>query len=414
MTQLDRIDGRLFFEGVPLDDLATQYGTPLYVYSTAALTEAYRAYDQALSDLPHQVCYAVKANSSLAILQHFAHLGAGFDIVSGGELARVLKADGEPAKVVFSGVGKTEAEMRQALVAGIYCFNVESESELSRLNRVAGELGKRAPISFRVNPDVDPKTHPYISTGLKENKFGVAIADAPELYRAAAGLSNIQVIGVDCHIGSQLTDLSPIGDALDRVLALVDGLGKDGIELKHIDIGGGVGIRYRDETPPSMAEYGAMLKRRMAGRDEILMVEPGRSLVGNAGVLLSRVEYLKPGETKNFAIIDAAMNDLMRPALYDAFHDIQPVLDRNDPKKLYDIVGPVCETGDFIGLERSMALREGDLVAIFSAGAYGMSMSSNYNSRPRAAEVLLNNKKIFLVKERETQEGLMAGERLIY
>jgi diaminopimelate decarboxylase len=414
MTQLDRIDGRLFFEGVPLDDLATQYGTPLYVYSTAALTEAYRAYDQALSDLPHQVCYAVKANSSLAILQHFAHLGAGFDIVSGGELARVLKANGEPAKVVFSGVGKTEAEMRQALVAGIYCFNVESESELSRLNRVAGELGKRAPISFRVNPDVDPKTHPYISTGLKENKFGVAIADAPELYRAAAGLSNIQVIGVDCHIGSQLTDLSPIGDALDRVLALVDGLGKDGIELKHIDIGGGVGIRYRDETPPSMAEYGAMLKRRMAGRDEILMVEPGRSLVGNAGVLLSRVEYLKPGETKNFAIIDAAMNDLMRPALYDAFHDIQPVLDRNDPKKLYDIVGPVCETGDFIGLERSMALREGDLVAIFSAGAYGMSMSSNYNSRPRAAEVLLNNKKIFLVKERETQEGLMAGERLIY
>jgi diaminopimelate decarboxylase len=414
MTQLDRIDGRLFFEGVPLDDLATQYGTPLYVYSTAALTEAYRAYDRALSDLPHQVCYAVKANSSLAILQHFAHLGAGFDIVSGGELARVLKADGEPAKVVFSGVGKTEAEMRQALVAGIYCFNVESESELSRLNRVAGELGKRAPISFRVNPDVDPKTHPYISTGLKENKFGVAIADAPELYRAAAGLSNIQVIGVDCHIGSQLTDLSPIGDALDRVLALVDGLGKEGIELKHIDIGGGVGIRYRDETPPDMAVYGAMLKRRMVGRGEILMVEPGRSLVGNAGVLLSRVEYLKPGETKNFAIIDAAMNDLMRPALYDAFHDIQPVLDRNDPKKLYDIVGPVCETGDFIGLERSMALWEGDLVAIFSAGAYGMSMSSNYNSRPRAAEVLLNNKKIFLVKERETQEGMMAGERLIY
>jgi diaminopimelate decarboxylase len=414
MTQLDRIDGLLFFDGVPLDNLAAQYGTPLYVYSAATLTEAYQAYDRALSDLPHQIFYAVKANSSLAILQHFARLGAGFDIVSGGELTRVLRVGGDPAKVVFSGVGKTQNEMRQALTAGICCFNVESESELYRLNTIAGELGKPAPISFRVNPDVDPKTHPYISTGLKENKFGIAMTDALALYRAASGLPNIQVIGVDFHIGSQLTNLSPIGDALDRVLALVDGLRGEGIELKHIDIGGGVGILYRDETPPDMAEYGTMLKRRMAGRHEMLLLEPGRSLVGNAGLLLSKVEYLKPGETKNFAIIDAAMNDLMRPALYGAFHDIQPVLERNDPKKLYDVVGPVCETGDFIGLERSMALRESDLVAIVSAGAYGMSMSSNYNSRVRAAEVLLDNKKVFLIKERETPESMMAGERLIY
>lgn len=414
MTQLKRIEGRLFLEGVPLDDLAAGYGTPLYVYSTAALTEAYQAYEQSLEGLRHQVCYAVKANSSLAILQHFARLGAGFDIVSGGELARVLRAGGDPAKVVFSGVGKTETEMRQALAAGIHCFNVESGSELYRLNRVAGMLGMRAPISFRVNPDVDPKTHPYISTGLKENKFGVAIMDAPALYKAALGLPNIRVIGVDCHIGSQLTDLTPIGDALDRVLALVDHLAGAGVLLEHIDMGGGVGIRYQDEILPDMPEYGAMLKGRMAGRREILVIEPGRSLVGNAGLLLARVEYLKKGETKNFAVIDAAMNDLMRPALYDAFHDIQPVLDHAGPKERYDIVGPVCETGDFIGLERSLALKEGDLVAILSAGAYGMSMSSNYNSRPRAAEVLLNNNKIVLIRERETVDHLMSGERLVY
>jgi diaminopimelate decarboxylase len=414
MTQLNRIEGRLFFEEVPLDELAARYGTPLYVYSAATLTEAYQTYEQVLSPIPHQVCYAVKANSSLAILQHFARLGAGFDIVSGGELARVLKAGGKPAKVVFSGVGKTEAEMRQALMANIHCFNVESESELYRLDTAAGKLGKPAPISFRVNPDVDPKTHPYISTGLKTNKFGVAITEAPTLYRIAVGLPNIRVIGVDCHIGSQLTDLSPIGDALGRVLVLVDNLEKDGIKLEHIDIGGGVGISYQDEIPPDMAEYGAMLNHRMAGRREVLYVEPGRSLVGNAGVLLSRVEYLKPGETKHFAVIDAAMNDLMRPALYDAYHDIQPVIDRPGTKKLYDIVGPVCETGDFIGLERNLVLQEGDLVAILSTGAYGMSMSSNYNSRPRAAEVLLNKKKILLVRERETDEQMMAGERLGY
>jgi diaminopimelate decarboxylase len=414
MTQLHRIDGRLYMEEVPLEDLADRYGTPLYVYSLAALTEAYQAYDRVLTGLSHQVCYAVKANSSLAIIQHFARLGAGFDIVSGGELGRVLKAGGDPNKVMFSGVGKTLGEMGQALAARIHCFNVESESELHRLNRLAGEMGVCAPISFRVNPDVDPKTHPYISTGLKENKFGVPIADAPALYRIAAALSSVRVIGVDCHIGSQLTDISPIGDALDRVLTLVNALEREGIRLEHIDLGGGLGIRYQDETAPDMAEYGAMLKSRMAGRHENLLVEPGRSLVGNAGLLLARVEYLKQGDTKNFAIIDAAMNDLMRPALYGAFHEIQPLKLREEERKQYDVVGPVCETGDFIGLQRSLAIHEGDLVAILSAGAYGMSMSSNYNSRPRAAEVVLDSRKIFLAKERETLEQIMSGERLMY
>jgi diaminopimelate decarboxylase len=414
MTHLHRVDGRLFLEEVPLDDLAIRYGTPLYVYSSAALTEAYQAYDQALAGLPHEICYAVKANSSLAILQHFARLGAGFDIVSGGELARVLAAGGKPDKVVFSGVGKSEVEMRQALQAGIHCFNVESQSELYRLNRVAGELGMAAPISFRVNPDVDPKTHPYISTGLKENKFGVPVGEALGLYRAAAALPNIRVVGVDCHIGSQLIDLRPLGDALDRVLALVGGLEADGIQLEHIDMGGGVGIRYRQESPPDMTAYGAMLKARMTGRRETLMVEPGRSLVGNAGILLARVEYLKPGEGKNFAVVDAAMNDLMRPALYDAFHDIQPIVERNGVLSRYDVVGPICETGDFIGLERDLSLHEGDLIAVLSAGAYGMSMSSNYNSRPRAAEVVVDKNKDYLVRERESIDQLMSGERLVY
>lgn len=414
MTHLHRVDGRLFLEEVPLDDLAARYGTPLYVYSLTALTEAYQAYDQALTGLSHEICYAVKANSSLAILQHFARLGAGFDIVSGGELARVLAAGGEPAKVVFSGVGKTEAEMRQALQAGIHCFNVESQSELYRLNRVAGELCKPAPISFRVNPDVDPKTHPYISTGLKENKFGVPVREAIGLYRAAAALANIRVTGVDCHIGSQLIDIRPLGNALDRVLALVESLEADNIRLEHVDIGGGVGIRYREESPPDIAAYGAMLKTRMVGRRETLMVEPGRSLVGNAGILLARVEYLKPGESRNFAVVDAAMNDLMRPALYDAFHDIQPAVERNGSPSRYDVVGPVCETGDFIGLERDLCLQEGDLIAVLSAGAYGMSMSSNYNSRPRAAEVIVNKNKDYLVRERQTIDQLMSGERLIY
>lgn len=413
MNHLHRKDGRLFLEEASLEGLARQYGTPLYVYSLAALNDAYRSYEQALAGLPHLICYAVKANGSLAILQHFARLGAGFDIVSGGELARVLAAGGSADKVVFSGVGKTAAEMRTALEAGIRCFNVESESELERLDRVAGELGMRAPVSFRVNPDVDPKTHPYISTGLKQNKFGVPIDRAPGLYRRAAEMPNIEIHGVDCHIGSQLTDLSPIADALDRVLVLADSLAAAGIELRHIDIGGGVGIRYQDETPPDMASYREILQSRFKGRREEVIVEPGRSLVGEAGVLLTRVEYIKAGDGKNFVIVDAAMNDLMRPALYDAFHEIVPVVESAGAQLECDVVGPVCETGDFIGLGRRLAVEEGGLLAVLAAGAYGMSMSSNYNSRPRAAEVLVNKNEIYLVHERETIAGLMSGERLI-
>lgn len=414
MNHLHRKDGRLFIEGVSLEELARLHGTPLYVYSLAALSEAYQRYEQALDGLPHLVCYAVKANSSLAILQHFAQLGAGFDIVSGGELVRVLAAGGAANKVVFSGVGKTTAEMRLALETGIRCFNVESESELERLNRVAGELGKIAPVSFRVNPDVDPKTHPYISTGLKQSKFGVPIGQAPALYRRAAEMANVKIHGVDCHIGSQLTDLSPIADALDRVLALADRLADDGIRLRHIDIGGGIGIPYRDETPPDMAAYREILHSRFQGRTEEVIVEPGRSLVGEAGVLLTRVEYVKPGEDRNFIIIDAAMNDLVRPALYDAFHEIVSVGEQKALPTVCDVVGPVCESGDFIGLGRHLAVEEGDLLAVLSAGAYGMSMSSNYNSRPRAAEAIVNKNEIYLVRERETAAGLMAGERLVY
>ncbi len=414
MNTLHRIDGRLHLEGVALDTLAERFGTPLYVYSRQALESAYQAYADAFAETPHLICYAVKANSSLAILNLFARLGAGFDIVSGGELARVLAAGGDPGKVVFSGVGKTADEMRAALEAGILCFNVESASELHRLNRVAGALSKVAPVSFRVNPDVDPKTHPYISTGLKENKFGVPIADAPALYRLAARLPNLAITGIDCHIGSQLTDLSPLADAADRVLALVDALAAEGIGLHHIDLGGGVGIRYRDETPPDLAAYGRVLAARFAGRREKLLLEPGRSLVGNAGLLLARVEYLKPGEDKNFAIVDAAMNDLMRPALYEAYHAIVAVNERPTPAKRYDIVGPICETGDFLGFARDLAIEEGDLLALLSAGAYGMSMASNYNSRPRAAEILVDKNEIHLIRQRETIDGMMAGERLVY
>ncbi|HEX5675415.1 MAG TPA: diaminopimelate decarboxylase [Azonexus sp.] len=413
MNTLHRHDSRLHLEGVALDTLAERFGTPLYVYSRQALESAYQAYADAFAKTPHLICYAVKANSSLAILNLFARLGAGFDIVSGGELARVLAAGGDPGKVVFSGVGKAADEMRAALEAGILCFNVESVSELHRLNRVAGELGKIAPVSFRVNPDVDPKTHPYISTGLKENKFGVPIADAPALYRLAASLPNLSITGIDCHIGSQLTDLSPLADAADRVLALVDALAADGITLHHIDLGGGVGIRYHDETPPDLAAYGRTLAARFAGRREKLLLEPGRSLVGNAGLLLTRIEYLKPGEDKNFAIVDAAMNDLMRPALYEAYHEIVSVNERKAPEKRYDIVGPICETGDFLGFARDLAIEEGDLLALLSAGAYGMSMASNYNSRPRAAEILVDKNEIHLIRERESQTVLMAGERLV-
>jgi len=414
LNTLNRINGHLHIEGVALDTLAERFGTPLYVYSRQALESAYQAYADAFSATPHLICYAVKANSSLAILNLFARLGAGFDIVSGGELARVLAAGGDPGKIVFSGVGKTADEMRAALEAGILCFNVESVGELHRLNRVAGEQGKVAPVSFRVNPDVDPKTHPYISTGLKENKFGVPIADAPALYRLAASLPNLSITGIDCHIGSQLIDLSPLADAADRVLALVDALTAEGIALDHIDLGGGVGIRYRDETPPDLAAYGRVLAARFAGRREKLLLEPGRSLVGNAGLLLTRVEYLKPGEDRNFAIVDAAMNDLMRPALYEAYHEIVAVHERATPVKRYDVVGPICETGDFLGFARDLAIDEGDLLALLSAGAYGMSMASNYNSRPRAAEVLIDKNEIHLIRERETQVRMMAEERLVY
>ncbi|MDD4881959.1 MAG: diaminopimelate decarboxylase [Gallionellaceae bacterium] len=410
MNPFPRRDGLLHCEDVALDAIAREFSTPCYVYSSAALTEAYRAYDDAFAAHDHLICYAVKANSSLAILNLFARLGAGFDIVSGGELARVLAAGGDPGKVVFSGVGKTEAEMEAALNASIHCFNVESESELARLNAVAERLGKIAPVSFRVNPDVDAKTHPYIATGLKENKFGIAYDEAPRLYREAAGLAHLRVVGVDCHIGSQLTESAPFAEALDKVLDLVDRLAADGIGLHHIDLGGGLGVRYQNETPPAMSEYAAVLLSRLAGRTQKLILEPGRSLVANAGLLLTKVEYLKHGETKDFAVVDAAMNDLMRPSLYDAWHDVQAVRERAGQKRRYDIVGPVCESGDFLARERDLALAENDLLALLSAGAYGMSMSSNYNTRPRAAEVLVSAKKVLLTRRRERVEALFSDE----
>ena len=413
MTALSRRGGVLHVEDVPLEAIAAEFGTPTYVYSRSALEAAYRAYDQALAGQEHLICYAVKANPSLAILNLFARLGAGFDIVSGGELARVLAAGGHPAKVVFSGVGKRAEEMAAALKAGIHCFNVESESDLQRLNRVAGELGRVAPISLRVNPNVDAKTHPYISTGLKENKFGIAHDQALRVYREALALPHLQVVGIDCHIGSQLTEIAPFAEALDKVLELVSTLEADGLRFKHIDIGGGVGIRYRDEAPPALADYARVLLSRMAGRAETLVVEPGRSLVGNAGWLLTRVEYLKHGEAKDFAIVDAAMNDLMRPALYDAWHDIVPARQRQAATRSYAIVGPVCESGDFLGHDRDLALEEGDLLAICSSGAYGMSMSSNYNTRPRAAEVMVDGAAVRPIRARESLESLFAQESVL-
>lgn len=405
--------GELYAEGVALADIARKFGTPCYVYSRAELTEAFRQFDEGFAAHDHLICFAVKANSNLAVLNTFARLGAGFDIVSGGELARVLAAGGDPAKVVFSGIGKTAAEMRAALQAGIFCFNVESESELERLNQVAGEMGKVAPVSLRVNPDVDAKTHPYISTGLKNNKFGVSYGDAFELYRRAAAMPNLAVHGVDCHIGSQLTEIEPFLAALERVLTLLDRLEAAGIHVTHLDLGGGVGIRYRDETPPEIARYAEALLRRIRGRTFKLLLEPGRALVGNAGVLLTRVEYLKRGDAKNFAIVDAAMNDLMRPALYDAWHDIVPVEPRIGTMENFEIVGPVCESGDFLGHDRTLCLEQGDLLAVMSAGAYGMSMSSNYNTRPRAAEVMVDGAETHLVRERESVECLFARESVV-
>ncbi|KAF0205440.1 MAG: diaminopimelate [Gallionellaceae bacterium] len=404
---------QLFAENVALADIAEKFGTPCYVYSRAALTDAYRQFADALSAREHLICFSVKSNSNLAILNLFARLGAGFDIVSGGELQRVLAAGAAANKVVFSGVGKTEAEMRLALDAGIWCFNVESSAELDRLNEVAGQMGKIAPISLRVNPDVDAKTHPYISTGLKQNKFGIAYAEALTLYRKAAGMAHLRVTGMDCHIGSQLTEISPFIAAAEKVLVLVDQLAHEGVKLEHLDLGGGLGIRYDDETPPSIAEYAQALLGALQGRSEKLIVEPGRVLVGNAGVLLTRVEYLKPGEEKHFAIVDAAMNDLMRPALYDAYHAIQPVNRSPAVAQKYEVVGPICETGDFLGHARELALDQGSLLALMSAGAYGMSMSSNYNTRPRAAEVMVDGSHMHLIRERETVAQLFAGEKII-
>ena len=408
----------LHVEGIALSEIAARFGTPCYVYSRAALTAAYAAYRDALQahGLADRslICYAVKANSNLAILNLFARLGAGFDIVSGGELARVIAAGGAADKVVFSGVGKSREEMRAALEAGIHCFNVESASELDQLSEVAGSVGRRAPVSLRVNPDVDARTHPYISTGLKTAKFGVAFGEAFELYRRAAALPHIAVKGIDCHIGSQLLDPAPAAEAADKVLALVDRLAAAGIPLEHIDLGGGMGIQYRaDEPAPTASAYLAPMLAKLANRREKLVFEPGRSLVGNAGLLLTRVEVLKPGEEKHFAVVDAAMNDLMRPALYDAWHDIAKVGAGDTATGVampYEIVGPVCESGDFLGHDRNLALRECDLLAILSAGAYGMAMASNYNSRPRAAEVMIDGGNVHLIRRREEVAQLFALE----
>ncbi|WP_339479590.1 MULTISPECIES: diaminopimelate decarboxylase [unclassified Pseudomonas] len=405
--------GELFAEGVALSAIAERFGTPTYVYSRAHIEAQYRTFADALEGMPHLVCFAVKANSNLGVLNVLARLGAGFDIVSGGELERVLAAGGSADKIVFSGVGKTREDMRRALEVGVHCFNIESTDELERLQIVAAELGVRAPISLRVNPDVDAGTHPYISTGLKENKFGIAIADAEDVYVRAAQLPNLEVLGVDCHIGSQLTTLEPFIDALDRLLALVDRLGDCGIYLHHIDLGGGVGVRYRDEEPPLVADYIKAVRERLDGRDLALMFEPGRYIVANAGVLLTQVEYLKHTEHKDFAIVDAAMNDLIRPALYQAWMDVTAVRPRDTAARDYDIVGPICETGDFLAKGRELALAEGDLLAVHSAGAYGFVMSSNYNTRGRCAEVLVDGDQAFEVRRRETVAELFAGESLL-
>ena len=410
----------LLIEQVQLSTLAKTYGTPLFVYSKAAMLSALAAYQRGFAGRNARICYAMKANSSLAVLQVFAQAGCGFDIVSGGELARVIAAGGDPAKVIFSGVGKTRAEMQQALRAGIACFNVESEAELEVLSEVALSLGMRAPVSIRVNPNVDAKTHPYISTGLKDNKFGVAHEIALQTYQRAAQLQGLEVVGIDCHIGSQITDISPYLDAMDRVLDLVDAIERSGITLKHIDFGGGLGIDYNmpveNELPPQADDLWRALLAKLDLRgygQRQLMIEPGRSLVGNAGVCLTTVEYLKPGELKNFCIVDAAMNDVPRPAMYEAFHQITPLHLRDVSAVMYDVVGPVCESGDWLGRDRSLAVEAGDVLAILSTGAYCMAMASNYNTRGRAAEVLVDGSKSHLIRRRETAQDLMACESLI-
>jgi len=412
-------DRQLYAENVRLADIAEQVGTPCYVYSRAFIEDRFRAFDAALAGRDHLVCYAVKANSNLAVLNLLARLGSGFDIVSGGELERVLAAGGEAAKIVFSGVGKTREEMRRALSAGIHCFNVESEAELEILNDVAGKLGRQAPVALRVNPDVDPATHPYIATGLKHNKFGIEIARAPAAYQRAQSLPNLRVSGIACHIGSQLTDMAPLMEALDRVLALAGVLMDKGVALQHLDLGGGLGIRYNEEQPPEPGDYVRAILGRLQAQDPRcqrlrLVFEPGRAIVGNAGLLLTRVLFLKPGAERNFAVVDAAMNDLMRPSLYDAWHDIAPVaVDAPRTLRTYDVVGPVCESGDFLGRDRQLGIEAGDLLAVVSAGAYGFTMSSNYNTRPRVPEVMVDGDRFHVVRRRETVAELLAPESVL-
>ena len=414
MDAFEYRNGELYAENVPLAQIADRFGTPTYVYSRAYLEQQFLSYQSALEGREHLICYAVKANSNIAVLNVLARLGAGFDIVSQGELERVLAAGGDPTKIVFSGVAKTPAEMRRALEVGIHCFNLESAAELEVLQTVAAEMGVTARISLRVNPDVDAKTHPYISTGLKENKFGIDIKLAPTVYQRAASLSNIEIIGVDCHIGSQLTEVTPFLDALDRVLALIDQLAGDGITISHLDLGGGLGVRYSDEEPPTPSEYVAKVLERLGDRQIALAFEPGRSITANAGVLLTKVEYLKPNPHKNFAIIDAAMNDMIRPALYQAWLNIEAVTPRIEgERKHWDLVGPVCETGDFLGKDRELILQAGDLLSVASSGAYGFTMSSNYNSRGRAAEIMVDGDNFHLIRARESIADLMQGEALL-
>jgi len=410
---IERKEGTLHIESLSLKSLATQYGTPLFVYSENAIRGQWSAYESGFSGQSHLICFAVKANSNLAVLALLARLGAGFDIVSVGELERVLKAGGDAGKVVFSGVGKRADEIRRGLEVGIRCFNIESEAELLRVNEVAAGMGVKAPVSLRVNPDVDAGTHPYISTGLRSNKFGVTIDEALRVYKEAATLPHLEIIGVDCHIGSQLTDLSPFEDALDRVLLLIDQLAEAGIQLHHIDVGGGLGIDYQDDNPPSPQAYVQAVTTRLEGRDLEVIMEPGRAMVGNAGVMLTKVEFLKQGEEKNFCIVDGAMNDLIRPALYSAWQKIVTVEERNGGEVVnYDVVGPICETGDFLGKDRALNVQSGDFLAVLSSGAYGFVMSSTYNSRPRAAEVMVSGDQQWLVRERETIESLYAGEHI--
>jgi diaminopimelate decarboxylase len=407
-------DGKLHAELVPLDEIARRFGTPCYVYSRAAISAAYAEFGDALRGRDAQVCYSVKANSNLAVLALLARLGAGFDIVSGGELARVLAAGGDPRKTLFSGVGKREDEIEFALKSGIACLNVESEAELSRIAAIARRLGRRAPVALRVNPDIDARTHPYISTGLRENKFGVPHAEAERLYARAAALAELEVVGIGCHVGSLLADPAPFVAAVERLAALVDRLEAAGIRLRHVDVGGGIGIRYREEPQQPIAAFVAGTLAALGRRKQTVVFDPGRSLVGNAGVLLARVEHVKPGAARNFVVVDAAMNDLIRPALYGAWHEVRPVrqAESGEAAAVYDVVGPVCESGDFLAKDRKLAPREGDLLALMSAGAYGMAMSSNYNTRPRPAEVLVAGAEAHLVRSRESVEQLFALERI--